>query len=120
MICCVFYGLESADDFCIKVICDEYEKIILVLLSVNLLFSCILGIAVYRICYVQPEGTKTQYVMYVGTNDKDTHEQSIVCFFYDVSEEDVYAIADEIIKKLNQDTVLIEKRQTETEFYGGK
>ena len=106
------------------------------------------------------EEVNTQYVMYVGTNDKDTykmemteeeareivdsiclkymrgytldeatgswvdennvrtHEYTLVCYFDDPEVEDVYAAADEIIKALNQNTILIEKNQVTMEYYG--
>lgn len=137
------------------------KKIVIVLLSINLIFSCVLGIVLFRIYYVQPDGTITQYVMYVGTNDKDTyeqiistddakavidtacqkyleeytlqeavgswvdekgivtHEETIICIFDSASEEEVYAVADQVIKELNQNTVLIEKSSVRMDFYGG-
>ena len=107
------------------------------------------------------EETATQYVMYVGTNDKDTykpehtneeamnivdqiclkyfdgytlqeatgswtdetgtptHEYTLVCYFDAADEATVYEAADEIIKELNQNTVLIEKTEIEMEYYSG-
>ena len=103
-----------------------------------------------------------QYIMYVGTNDKDTyqpehseeeareivdqiclkyfegytlqdatgawtdeknnitHEYTLVCYFDGAKKETVYQAADEIIKKLNQNTVLIEEDTIHTEYYSGK
>ena len=103
-----------------------------------------------------------QYVMYVGTNDKDTyqpehseeeareivdqiclryfdgytlqdatgswtdeknnitHEYTLVCYFDGAKKETVYQAADEIIKELNQNTVLIEEDAIQTEYYSGK
>ena len=114
---------------------------------------------------VQPKSdsaTTTQFVMYVGTNDKDTykpehtneeakdivdkiclkhfegytlqeatgswtdekknitHEYTLVCYFDDTNKETVYKAADEIIKELNQNTVLIEQDNIRTEYYSGK
>ena len=105
--------------------------------------------------------TAAQYVMYVGTNDKDTykpehtneeamnivdqiclkyfdgytlqdatgswtdetgtptHEYTLVCYFDAADVATVYAAADEIIKELNQNTVLIEKTEIEMEYYSG-
>lgn len=107
------------------------------------------------------EETATQYVMYVGTNDKDTykpehtneeamnivdqiclkyfdgytlqeatgswtdetgtptHEYTLVCYFDAADEKTVYKAADEIIKELNQNTVLIEKAEIEMDYYSG-
>ena len=103
-----------------------------------------------------------QFVMYVGTNDKDTykqeiptdkakqiiddiclkyfegytiqdavgawkdetgtttHENSIVCYFDYADEVTVKKAADEIIKALNQNTVLIERDTVNMEYYGGE
>ena len=102
-----------------------------------------------------------QYVMYIGTNDKDTykpehtqeealqivdeiclkyfdgytlqeatgswtdetgtptHEYTLVCYFDAADEKTVYKAADEIIKELNQNTVLIEKAEIEMDYYSG-
>ena len=108
------------------------------------------------------EDKSTQYVMYVGTNDKDTyqpehsqeeardivdrvclkyfegytlqdatgawtdetgtitHEYTLVCYFDGADRETVYRAADEVIEALNQNTVLIERNEITTEYYGGK
>ena len=105
--------------------------------------------------------TSVQYVMYVGTNDKDTyqpehtneeardivdqvclkyfdgytlqeatgswtdeknrvtHEYTLVCYFDYADKEKVYAAADELREKLNQNTILIEQDQIRLDFYGG-
>ena len=107
------------------------------------------------------EDLSEQYVMYIGTNDKDTykqeiptdeakkivdeiclshfdgytiqeasgawkdetdtitHEYTIVCYFDGADSETVHKVADEVIEKLNQNTVLIEKDDINMEFYGG-
>ena len=103
-----------------------------------------------------------QYVMYVGTNDKDTykleiteeeakrivdevclqyfegytlqeatgawtdesknitHEYTLVCYFDDTDKETVYKAANDLIKKLNQNTVLIEEDNIRMEYYSGQ
>ena len=107
-------------------------------------------------------GKSAQYVMYVGTNDKDTyqpehsqeeardivdqvclkyfegytlqdatgawtdetgritHEYTLVCYFDGVDKAKVYQAADEVIKALNQNTVLIEEKEISLDYYGGK
>lgn len=113
-----------------------------------------------------PEGQdaekSTQYVMYVGTNDKDTyqpehtqeeardivdsvclkyfegytlqeaagawtdetgqitHEYTLVCYFDGADKETVYQAADEIVRALNQNTVLIEEDEISMEYYSGR
>lgn len=104
----------------------------------------------------------TQYVMYVGTNDKDTyqpkyteeeakkivdeiclkyfegytlqdatgswtdeqknitHEYTLVCYFDGADKDTVYQAADDVIRALNQNTVLIEQDAIKTEYYSGK
>ena len=73
-----------------------------------------------------------QYVMYLGTNDKDTNdggwidgekvytEYTLVIYLSDTNRESVHAAADEMIDKFNQSSVLIQENQTTTEFYDGK
>ena len=94
-------------------------------------------------------GKSIQYVMYIGTNDKDTyqpehsqeeareivdqvclkyfegytqitHEYTLVCYFDDADKATVYRAADEVIEALNQNTVLIEEDEISIEFYGGE
>lgn len=102
-----------------------------------------------------------QYVMYIGTNDKDTyapkysedeardivdkvclkyfegytlqeaigswtdeksnitHEYTLVCYFDDTDKETVHKAADELLEKLNQNTILIEKDEIQMEYYSG-
>ena len=43
-----------------------------------------------------------------------------LCAIDGVKKETVYQAADEIIKELNQNTVLIEEDTIETEYYSGK
>lgn len=104
---------------------------------------------------------QTKYVLYIGTNDKDTYqqeipydqcvqkvteictrytggctlseangywtddsgeitkEQSIECVLEDVTEEQVRQIADEVLKELNQNSILIETQGITSEFYAG-
>lgn len=107
----------------------------------------------------EEKGT-AQYVMYVGTNDKDTyklemtreeakeivdsvclsyfpygytmqeatgawtdesnnvtHEYTLVCYFDDADIVNVHKAADELIAKLNQSSVLIERSDIEIEYY---
>ena len=111
----------------------------------------------------QADISKTvQYVMYVGTNDKDTykmemsqeearnivdtvclkyfegytlqdatgawtdetgtitHEYTLVCYFDGADKTTVYQAADDVIKALNQNTVLIEENEITMDYYGGK
>lgn len=107
-------------------------------------------------------GKCTQYIMYIGTNDKDTyqpehsqeeardivdavclkyfegytlqdatgawtdetgnitHEYTLVCYFDDADKATVYMAADEVIKALNQNTVLIEEDEIAIEYYSGQ
>ena len=136
--------------------------ILAILLLANICATVILGIAVHKLSSEKEASVgTTQYVMYVGLNDKDTdeqiiskedakeiienicfkyvegytiqeasgswvdeennsiHEQTIVCHFDDADESAVHKIADEVIEKLNQSTVLIEKDKIETDLYEG-
>ena len=132
------------------------------LLLANICATIVLGLAVYKLaCEQKTDHKTTQYVMYVGLNDKDTYqqiisteeakkiiddicfsyldgytiqdaagswidenenatrEQTIVCYFNDADKNTVYKIADEVIDRLNQNTVLIEQDEIDIDFYGG-
>ncbi len=108
------------------------------------------------------DGT-VQYVMYVGTNDKDTykreisteeakeivdsvclkyfadgytmqeatgawtdeknnitHEYTLVCYFDGADKETVHKAADELIERLNQNSILIESDTIDIDYYTGK
>ena len=133
--------------------------LISIILFINMVAICLLGVKVYQLNGQMKIDETTKYVMYVGLNDKDTYEQivptdeakniidricikyvdgytiqdakgvwadeigkstyenTVVCYFSDTDSETVYKIADEIIKKLNQNAVLIEKNQVVTDFY---
>ena len=137
--------------------------IIAVILAVNVCATAWLGSMLLKDSYEEmPADESVQYVMYVGTNDKDTyeqiipteeakqiidsicfeylggytiqdatgswvdetgtatHENTIVCYFDDTDEATVRMIGNEIIKALNQNTVLIEKNTITMEYYGGE
>lgn len=103
-----------------------------------------------------------QYVLYLGTNDKDTnepvfspneakmnadsilvkyfngftiqeanggwieddgviaHEYTLMIYLSDTTLGKIYAAADELLKKFNQSSVLIQANETRTEFYSGR
>ena len=67
--------------------------------------------------YIYPTGQfyDVYNVEYLGVNGEIQ-----VRYFDDTDEKTVYSIADEIIKALNQNTVLIEKDTVIIDFYGGK
>lgn len=104
----------------------------------------------------------TQYVIYIGTNDKDSYTQTIpteeaisivrticlnhvdgftvqlaegawrdengivtdevtiICYLDGINAETAHSIADETIRALNQNTVLIEENRVVIEYYSGK
>ncbi len=49
-----------------------------------------------------------------------TRENTLVYTFYGVSEEQINSIADEVIEKLNQNSVLVETQKTYYTYYSGK
>jgi hypothetical protein len=103
-----------------------------------------------------------QYILYIGTNDKDTYEQiipteeaveivngicakyaegwtmshakggwmdekkfltqenTLVYYFAYAGESDIVAIMDEILTALNQNSILVERRDISSVFYNGK
>lgn len=48
-----------------------------------------------------------------------TNENSLVFEFYSVTEEQMRAVVDEVLKELNQNSVLIEKKKVNSKFYEG-
>lgn len=46
-------------------------------------------------------------------------EKTLVCVIVDASEESVRKIMDEALKLFRQNTILVERSKTESEFYGG-
>jgi len=139
-------------------------------LNVVALVLSLISICCSLFCLMSLQGTKsdpgnnmtTQYVMYVGTNDKDTykpehtaeeareivdqvclkyfegytlqdatgawvdenkqitHEYTLVCYFDGADQDTVHKAADELIEKLNQNTILIERDDFSAEYYSGK
>lgn len=49
-----------------------------------------------------------------------TSEQTIEVVLEDISEKKVHKIANKVIKKLNQNSILIETNNVQSEFYSGK
>ena len=47
-------------------------------------------------------------------------EHTLVCCFDDADKATVYTAADEVIKALNQNTVLIEEDEIAIEYYSGQ
>ena len=139
------------------------------LLTVNLMVSA------FIICYIFipfdrdnggilafESAQNGQYILYIGTNDKDTYEQiiptdeaveivngicakyaegwtmsqaqggwvdekniltqenTLVYYFAYISESDIVAIMDEILTVLNQNSILVERRDISSVFYNGK
>ena len=52
--------------------------------------------------------------------EKTFSERTLVCVIVDASEESVRKIMDEALKLFRQNTILVERSKTESEFYGGK
>lgn len=51
--------------------------------------------------------------------EKTFSEKTLVCVIVDASEESVRKIMDEALKLFRQNTILVERSKTESEFYGG-
>ena len=49
-----------------------------------------------------------------------THENSFICYIDDIDAETVYKAADELLKALNQNTIVIESNPMSSDFYQGK
>ena len=143
------------------------KRNIFILFIINLLISA--GIISFLFCNFRTNdnlfGSQvsrgTKYVLYIGTNDKDTytqliptdeakrivdeicvkyvggftaldavggylddknvmtHENSLVYEIYDATEQQIKSIMDEVIKALNQSSILVETQKVTYMFYNG-
>lgn len=154
---------------------SKKQLLIIILLICNLLFSCgIIGYLVYgarqntqdkttvdSVLSKQME-TGDKYIIYIGTNDKDTYQQEIstedarnmvnaicakyvdgytasdakggwvdetdtltqentlVYSFYNVKEETLIQVMDEVLEKLNQNSILVERQEAVYTYYDTK
>ncbi len=61
--------------------------------------------------------------LYIGNgywlddNNKPTKEETIICVLEDISLENVHKICDEVIKELNQNSILIESDNVKNTYY---
>ena len=135
---------------------------IIIVTILSIIALCLSVFAIVQIKGLLDKDTgDVQYVMYVGTNDKDTNkpvyqpddakkeaeeilldhfggytiqeaaggwkddgkvytEYTLVIYLSDTDEKSVHAAADDMIKKFDQSSILIQQNQTKTEFYDGK
>lgn len=150
---------------------DILKKVIIVLLVINLVVSC--GVVGYLVKtdrkgeevvsteVLKEDETVGEYVIYIGTNDKDTYKQeiptkearkivndicvkyvdgyttydaqggwvdekgvltqenSMVYMFQGASRDKIKSIMDEVLKALNQNSIMIETRSTDATYYDG-
>ena len=156
--------------------CYEQEKLNnkwkLALAALIINFAITIGIVIYLVAFTGQSSDSDgklsfdniehgQYVMYIGTNDKDTYEQlipndeareivnsickkhvegwtssdskggwvdekdmltqeaTLVYTFIYVEESQVIAIMDEVMEALNQNSILLERRDVSSVFYNG-
>lgn len=111
--------------------------------------------------FVQGMETGEKYILYIGTNDKDTYtqiistddardmvnricakytggytasdarggwvdetdtltqENTLVYEFYDITEEQLTQIMDDVLRELNQNSILVERREAVYSYYSG-
>lgn len=75
-----------------------------------------------KICAAH-SGGYTQFTARGGwTNDDGTlgHENTLVYMIYDISESDLKALLDEMIREFNQSSVLVEKSEAAHIYYSGQ
>ena len=72
-----------------------------------------------EICLKYFDGYTLQDATGSWKDEKDviTHEYTIVCYFDGADKESVYKAADDVIKALNQNTVLIESDDIHMDYY---
>ncbi|MBR5090331.1 MAG: hypothetical protein IK093_12960, partial [Ruminiclostridium sp.] len=75
-----------------------------------------------EVCLQYFEGYTLQEATGAWTDESKniTHEYTLVCYFDDTDKETVYKAANDLIKKLNQNTVLIEEDNIRMEYYSGQ
>ncbi|MBQ3270081.1 MAG: DUF3574 domain-containing protein [Clostridia bacterium] len=56
---------------------------------------------------------------WIGDDGTEYQEYTLVIYLSDTTEEKVHAVADELIEAFDQNSVLIQKNPTQTEFYSG-
>ncbi len=56
---------------------------------------------------------------YMDDKKRITYENTLIYTFYSATDEQMKSIMDEVLKELNQNSVLIEKQIMGYEFYGG-
>ena len=141
---------------------NKITVILSALLLLNIIATCFLGCRLFALSGRTPEAFSPQYVLHVGTTDRDASKQiiptreareiientcrkyavgytvveaaggwtdekmnfrrenSFACYFYDTEASVVYAIADELIKALNQNMIPIVRNAAAVEYYRGK
>ena len=77
---------------------------------------------IYDVCSSHTDGFTVWKAngMWVDEKEIATYENTIVCRFYETDESTIHHIADELIRELNQNTILIEKSAGATEYYSGQ
>lgn len=70
--------------------------------------------------YVEAYTIRPAQGVWTDENGITTRESSLQCIFDNAGEEDIYRIADELLKELNQETILIESDRICVDFYKGK
>jgi len=56
---------------------------------------------------------------WIGDDETEYQEYTLVIYLSDTTSEEVHAAADELVETFNQNTVLIQCNPTQTEFYAG-
>jgi hypothetical protein len=91
--------------------------VLMILLVLNLIGT---GTVLYKLYAPSSSKEQTEYELYIGTNDKDTYQSEIP---YDECVSKVTDICLDHVDgftALNQNSILIEKQNTEDTFYTGK
>ena len=139
------------------------KKIFVIIIAVITVLNLAGFIGLYcKMSAISDKLNSTEYVLFVGLNDKDTRKQeisddeaiatikrvlkkyidgyslvnaqgaliddsgyeinenTIVCYVNGVNEKTIHSIADELIEVLNQESILIKKNLTSSEYYKGK
>lgn len=100
----LFIGLNDKDIYSQKISAEEAEK----------------KVSAIALKYVDGFTEYQGKGAYKDDKGVVTHENSLIYTFYFANDKQMKSIMDEVLKELNQNSILIEKQKVGSEFYGGQ
>lgn len=100
----LYIGLNDKDTYSQKISAGEAEK----------------KVSAIALKYVDGFTESSGKGAYKDDKGVVTYENSLIYTFNSATDEQMKSIMDEVLKELNQNSVLIEKQKVGSEFYGGQ